>query len=206
MRRTMIWGPLIFLCLSSFGVGAQTTPASQPTDETGAIPLAHGERQSRPREDWNRVRDLTHDEQISVWASQNRHVRCLFTGATDDDLFCEPAYSRWHSSRGEYRFSRIDVDKVRLEQSERNFKTTVIATGVVGAIAGGVLTKTKFGGERVLGSIGGGLVGTMAGVIIGLPVAIFVPGQLVYQRPRAQRTVHAGPNNVVPPESQAEAH
>jgi hypothetical protein len=202
MRSRIACGTFILLYLMSFVARAQSaSDSSQPKDQAEITPSAHN-APSRPSEDWNRVHDLTHDEQISVWASHNRHVRCLFTGATDDYLFCEPAFSRWHSSQGEYRFTRADVDKVRLEQSERNFKATVIATGVAGAIAGSALTNGK-NGSRVLGDLFGGLGGTVAGLIIGLPVAAFVPGTLVYERPRTQ-SGHARSRNAQPVPPQPE--
>lgn len=191
MRNKLIWSTLCLLI--PFGMRAQSMPndpSGSPANAAQTLPIIY-EAPSRPAEDWNRVRNLAHDEEINVWASRNRHVRCLFTGATDDYLFCEPAYSRWHSTSGEYRFSRIDVDKIRLEQSDRNFRRAITTTTVAGVIAGAALTNTKYGGERVLGGLAGGLAGVMTGAIIGGPIAIFVPGQLVYERPRAPRSAHA---------------
>ena len=164
---------------------AQTIPsgeaAEHPLAPQPAMPGTSAASDSKY--DWNRVRELAHDEEINVWSSRNRHVRCLFTGATEDLLFCEPAYRHWNGSGGAYRFNRVDVDKIRLEQGESKFRATVGTMATVGVVGGALATNTKNGGERAVGAVAGGLAGLMAGVIVGVPIAIFVPGHLVYERP-----------------------
>lgn len=172
---------LIALMLTAFAAGAQVDPQDQPAAQTPAHPYL---TPSGSKGDWSRVRELSHDEEINVWSSHNRHTRCLFTGATDDFLFCEPVYARQGS--GEYRFNRADVDKVRLEQGEHHFKTT-IAVGTLAGVALGAALPTSNSGERVVGGLAGGLAGFLAGVIVAGPVAIFVPGHLVYERPHSPR-------------------
>jgi hypothetical protein len=198
---------LIALILMAFAAGGQTPPnQTSPQSQTPAQTPPAYITPARGNEDWNRVRDLVHDEEINVWSSHNRHVRCLFTGATDDFLFCEPRYAREGS--GEYRFERADVDKIRLEQGNRNFKATLTVTTVAGVIAGAALPNTSNGGERIIGGLAGGLAGTMAGAIIGGPIAIFVPGHLVYQRPhdphKSQDSAHSrqGSNAQIPQQAQ----
>jgi hypothetical protein len=192
MRTMIIGSTLVFILMTPFGMQAQSAPnpqGSSPADSAQTPPVIY-EAPARPTEDWNRVLNLVHDEEINVWASRNRHVRCLFTGATNEYLFCEPAYSRWHSTgSGEYRFNRADVDKIRLEQGERNFKAAIATTTVAGAITGAAVTSTNYAGERVLGALAGGLAGVMAGAIVAVPVAILVPGHLVYQRPHPRPSV-----------------
>jgi len=188
MRTMLICMISISLPLVSFQMSGQSASEPQNVGQTSPV----REIPNRPTEDWNRVRDLAHDEEINVWASRNRHVRCLFTGATDDYLFCEPASSAWHNSGGEYRFSRADVDKVRLEQGEHHFKTTVGVMALLGTIAGAAVNPGKNnGGERAIGALAGGLVGGFAGIIIAGPIAMLMPGHLVYQRPHARRTSQA---------------
>lgn len=192
MRHLLIFSVvMILLIVMAFAAGGQTPsqPAPLP-DTTAALPAPDRESTSRPSEDWNRVRTLEHDEEINVWASHNRHVRCLFTGATDDLLFCEPRFSR--QGMGEYRFDRGDVDKIRLEQGEQHFKATVGVMALLGTIAGAAVNPGKNnGGERAIGGLAGGLAGAFAGIIIAGPVALFMPGHLVYERPRAPKTSHA---------------
>ena len=177
---------LIALILMAFAAGGQTLPnPTAPQDNASAQTSSPAIiAPSRNNEDWNRVRALAHDEEINVWSSRNRHVRCLFTGATDDFLFCEPQFA--YGGSGEYRFNRADVDKIRLEQGEHHFKTTVAVAAVAGIVAGAALPGTKNSGDRVLGGLAGGLIGSFAGLLIAGPVAIFVPGHLVYQRPHDQ--------------------
>ena len=175
---------LIFCAVAA---GAQTLPhqdASQ--DATQAQTPAVIDGPSRSSEDWNRLGELTHQEEINVWASRNRQVHCLFTGATENFLFCEPRYPFQGGS--EYRFDRADVDKVRLEQGERNFKRTIGLSALAGAVTGAALRGNSNSGDRVLGALAGGLGGTLVGVILAGPVALLTPGHLVYQRPRAQKS------------------
>jgi hypothetical protein len=175
----------IVLIASTFNAQAQSSPQSTSSPST---PF-----QSAPaisvKESWNSVRELVHDEDIIVFASRNRRVHCLFSGATDDTLFCEPR----HTGKGEYRFNRADVDKIRLEEGEHNIRKTVALSAIAG-IAIGAATAHGSGNEsaiRVAGAAVGGLAGMMVGLIIALPIAVFVPGHLVYQRPRAPHSSQA---------------
>jgi len=197
MRKMTICTIFISLSLIPLAAKPQAAPTPQPDlrpDAAQTSPLVD-DTPTRPAEDWNRVRDLAHDEEINVWASHNRHVRCLFTDATEDHLFCEPRFPRQGS--GEYHFDRTDVDKIRLEQGDRNFKATVGVGAAVGAItlAAATTTGKNGGSERLIAGLAGGLAGAFAGLIIAGPVAIFMPGHLVYERPRAAKTsrvrVHA---------------
>lgn len=177
--------PLLILC--ALTTRAQSLPhpdASQATDSAQAPVLLTAP--TRSSDDWNRLRELAHQEEINVWASRNRHVRCLFSGATDDYLFCEPRYP--YQGSGEYRFDRADVDKVRLEQGERNFKRTIELSALAGAGTGAALPSSN-SGDRVLGALAGGLAGAFAGIIIAGPVALLTPGHLVYQRPHTRKKV-----------------
>ena len=124
---------LVISCI--FTAGAQTLPrqdVSQPT--TFAQTPVTVSAPTRSSEDWNRLRGLAHEEEINVWSSRNRHVRCLFSGATESFLFCEPRYPYEGSS--EYRFDRADVDKVRLEQGGRNFRRTIGVSALAGVVTG----------------------------------------------------------------------
>jgi len=177
---------LLFSCVCT--AGAQSLPDQSGSQATTPAPApAIVTAPTRSSEDWNRLRELVHQEEINVWASHNRHVRCLFSGATEDFLFCEPRYP--YGGRSEYRFDRADVDKVRLEQGERNFKGTIAVTAGAGAVTGAALPGN--GTERIIGALAGGLAGAFAGIIIAGPVALLVPGHLVYQRPHTPKKSHA---------------
>ena len=177
--------PLLFICCA-VAAGAQALP---PQDASPAMPdVQDPATVSTPHSansDWNRLRELAHQEEINVWASRNRHVRCLFSGATEYFLFCEPLYS--FQGNTELRFDRADVDKVRLEQGERNFKRAIGVSALVGAVTGAALPPSSNSGERALGALAGGLAGAFAGILIAGPVALLTPGHLVYQRPHAAK-------------------
>jgi hypothetical protein len=180
---------IVLFILSAFAARGQSLPneagsqAITPAQTPATVTAPTGNN-----EDWNRLRELVHGEEINVWASRNRHVHCLFTTATEDFLFCDPRYPYQGSS--EYRFNRADVDKVRLEQGDRNFKRTIEVSAAAGAITLAAAVDTRNSGDRVLGALAGGLAGTFAGIIIAGPVALLVPGHLVYQRPHTPKTSH----------------
>ena len=186
-----VWSAFLLLVLMAGNIaGAQSLPNGENSEPSSPVQVPPSDvAELNGKHDWNRVRGLAHDEEINVWASHNRHVRCLFTGATEDYLFCEPVYRHWNRGGGEYRFNRVDVDKVRLEESERNFRATVATMAVAGVIGGAVATDTKYRGMRAAGGLAGGLAGMIAGTLLGGPIAIFVPGHLVYERP------HVGPRS-----------
>ena len=146
---------LLISCI--FTAGAQALPHQ---DASPATALAQAPvivtAPTRSSEDWNRLRELAHQEEINVWSSRNRHVRCFFSGATESFLFCEPRYPYEGSS--EYRFDRADVDKVRLEQGGRNFRRTIGVSALAGVVTGAAATD---GADRVLGALAGGLAGTL---------------------------------------------
>jgi hypothetical protein len=173
---------ILFLLLTALGAEAQTLPQSnmqQSSAPAQATPSTLG-----GNEDWTHVRELTHDEEIIVSASHSRRVRCLFTGATDEFLFCEPQVMR--QGAGEYRFDRADVEKIRLEQGERNFKLAIAIPAAAGFVWG-FAAGSNPAGVRLLTGLAGALAGSMVGLVAAAPVAIFVPGHLVYQRPHGVR-------------------
>jgi hypothetical protein len=177
----------VLLMSCTFTAGAQSLPhqdVAQATTQAQNPALVTAP--ARSSEDWNHLRELAHQEEINVWASRNRHIRCLFSGVTENYLFCESLYA--YRGNSEFRFDRADVDKVRLEQGERNFKRTIAVSAVAGAITMAAATNTSNGGDRFLGALEGGLAGSLVGVIVAGPVALLTPGHLVYQRPHTPKS------------------
>lgn len=127
--------------------------------------------------DWNNVAGLAHDQPIVVHASGGRHLYCLFTGATETTLFCEPDLTFYQG--GEYHFQRADVDKVRLDQIQRN-RVVVIAASSAGLAIFAACRSTD--GARGLDGLIGAGVGGLAGWAISTPIAMMIPGHLVYHR------------------------
>jgi hypothetical protein len=132
--------------------------------------------------DWNRVGSLVHDQEIVVSARGGRQLRCLFTGATDATLFCEPYLSR--AGDGEFHFDRADVDQVRLNQGRRNMKIVIWSLAGAGFVWGVSDPRLSTGGEpRLLTGLAGGAAGAFTGLVVSLPAALLIPGKLVYHRP-----------------------
>lgn len=130
--------------------------------------------------DWNRVGNLVHDQEIVVSARGGRQLHCLFTGATDATLFCEPYLDRG----GEFHFDRADIDQVRLNQGRRNMKIVIWSLAAAGFVWGVSDPRLSTGGEpRLLTGLAGGAAGGFAGLIASLPAALLIPGKLVYRRP-----------------------
>jgi hypothetical protein len=130
---------------------------------------------------WDRVGNLVHDQEIVVSARGGRELHCLFTGATDATLFCEPYLSR---AGREYRFDRTDIDQVRLNQVRRNMKIVIWSLAGAGFVWGVSDPRLSTDGEpRLLTGLAGGAAGGFAGLIVSLPAGLLIPGKLVYHRP-----------------------
>jgi hypothetical protein len=144
--------------------------------------------------DWSRVGNLVHDQEIVVSARGGRQLRCLFTGATDATLFCEPYLDRG----GEFHFDRADVDQVRLNQGRRNMKIVIWSLAAAGFVWGAADPRLNTDGvPRILDGLALGTLGGAAGAILSLPVALFIPGKLVYRRP-AHALAAASPQTTAP--------
>jgi hypothetical protein len=132
--------------------------------------------------DWDRVGALVHDQEIVVSAQGGRNLHCLFTGASNDQLFCEPPLFRQYE--GEYHVERADVETVRLDQVRHNWKILIWTCAAAGTVWGATDNRlVEQGSPRVVNGFAGGLVGGLAGLVVGLPVALFIPGKLVYRHP-----------------------
>jgi hypothetical protein len=165
--RTLVLLLLLFLLTAAL-LTAQSLPENPAPSTSGAT-------------DWNRVGSLVHDQEIVVSARGGRELRCLFTGATDATLFCEPYLSR--GGGGEFHFDRADVDQVRLNQGRRNMKIVIWSLAGAGFVWGVSDPRLSAdGAPRILDGLALGALGGAAGAILSLPAALFVPGKLVYRR------------------------
>jgi len=131
---------------------------------------------------WNRVQDLANGEEITVTHGRLHSVPCRFTGATDNDLFCDSMFSG-----REYRFSRAEVERVRLEDKRRNMRILIGAFAAAGFIWGAA-TPPPAGSTapRFLDGLAGAAAGGFVGLAVSLPAALLIPGRLVYHRPPAE--------------------
>lgn len=131
---------------------------------------------------WNRVQELANGEEITVAHGRLHAVPCRFAGATDDDLFCDSLFSG-----GQYRFSRAEVERVRMEDKRRNMRILIGTFAAAGFIWGAATPPpTGSTAPRLVGGLAGAAVGGFAGLVVSLPAALLIPGRLVYHRPPAE--------------------
>lgn len=126
--------------------------------------------------DWARVQDLANGEEIMVERGGGLPVPCLFAGATGDYLFCDSLYSGH-----QYRFVRSQVQRVRMDDKRRNMHILIGGLAAAGFVWG-VATPPSDGYPRLLGGLAGAGIGAFAGVVVGLPVALLVPGRTVFHQ------------------------
>ncbi|HXR38760.1 MAG TPA: hypothetical protein VN776_06690 [Terracidiphilus sp.] len=144
---------------------------------------------------WSRVQDLANGEEIDVAHGRSHAVPCRFAGATDDDLFCESLFSG-----REYRFSRAEVESVRMEDKRRNMRILIGTFAAAGFIWGVAAPPSGDNGTpRFLVGLGGAGIGALAGCAVSLPAAFLIPGRLVYRRPPLEHK----PSASAPAEEQA---
>ncbi len=127
---------------------------------------------------WDRVRNLAPGVPIVVRSDNAPPAHCLFAGATDAYLFCNP---QGNPPGVGYRFDRASVQSVdldapaqngaRFEQPERNYHPAWLASMIGGGLIVGIIaTQTTDAGDAArAGAIGALVVGA-----IGAPLA-FLP-------------------------------
>ncbi len=136
---------------------------------------------------WSRVQDLANGEQIDVAHGGEHAVPCRFAGATDADLFCDSMFSD-----RQYRFSRAEVERIRMEDKRRNMHILIGAFAAAGFIWGAATPPpTGSTAPRFVGGLAGAAVGAFAGLVVSVPAAFLIPGRLVYHRPHAVRPLSA---------------
>jgi hypothetical protein len=184
----------IFLLIPAI-ILAQPAPIT-PAAPSIAPPAAAAQPVQSGNADWSRVGALVHDQPIVVSASGGRTLHCLYTGATDASLFCEPPLYRQYD--GEYHVDRADIEQVRLNQTQRNLKIVIWSLVAAGAALGAADPHTlNRDAPRLAGGLVGAAGGAMAGVIISFPVALLIPGKLIY-RHRGGALPAASPQSTAP--------
>ena len=135
--------------------------------------------------DWGRVQELANGEQIMVTRGRGYPVLCQFSGATKDTLFCDSIYSG-----REYRFNRVQVQRVRMDDKKRNVHLLIGGLAAAGFIWG-VATPPTDGSPRFLTGLVGAGAGAFAGLVVGLPVALLIPGRTVFHQSISKSTTTA---------------
>lgn len=131
---------------------------------------------------WSRVQDLANGEEITVAHGRLHAVPCRFAGATDDDLYCDSLFSG-----REYRFSRAEVERVRMDDKRRNMRILIGTFAGAGFLWGMVKPSANDGTPRALVALSGAGLGALAGCAVSLPAAFLIPGRQIYHRPHADR-------------------
>jgi hypothetical protein len=139
---------------------------------------------------WTRVGDLARGEEIAVARGGGNSVHCLFAGATSENLFCDSPYSD-----REMRFNRADIDKIRMDQSRRDFWTIIGGGAVGGGLWIGISSlKTHDSGTAVSEGLAGAAIGAFLAFIPAETVRAFhlIPGKLVYHRAARDKSASTG--------------
>jgi uncharacterized membrane protein YeaQ/YmgE (transglycosylase-associated protein family) len=127
---------------------------------------------------WDRVRNLTHGQPIIVVEDNRPPVHCLFSGATDDYLFCDPA---GNPPGVGYRFDRasvisVDLDlpaqnRAHFDRPERNYHPAWIASILAGGLVVGICaTRSMDDGDAARA----GAIAALVVAVVGAPLA-FLP-------------------------------
>jgi hypothetical protein len=162
------------MALLPAALAAQALPdAPNPADATG----------------WNRVGELARGDEIMVARGRGPSMPCRFAGATNEDLFCESLFSQ-----REMRFKRVDIEKIRLDQSRRDF-WTIIGGGAVGVGLWAGISSVRTHDSRT--AVAEGLAGTAVGAFLAFfpaeTVRAFhlIPGRLIYRRVTREKSTPA---------------
>jgi len=125
---------------------------------------------------WSHVEGLNRGDQIMVSRPGGGFsTPCRFAGATDGMLFCDAVYGD-----PEYKFPRADITKIRRDDKRRNMRIVIGSFAAAGFIAG-VAVPPQAGPPRIVNGMIGAGVGAFGGLLVSLPVALLVPGRLVYR-------------------------
>lgn len=129
---------------------------------------------------WNRVANLARGDEIVIARSGGFSAPCRYAGATNDEVFCDSLYSE-----REMRFNRADIEKIRLDQSRRDFWTIIGGGAVGGGLFFGITSlKTHDNGTAVAEGVAGAAIGAFLAFIPAETVRAFhlIPGKLIYHR------------------------
>jgi len=167
MRKLLQFALCLMLCPV---LAAQQVPANAVYPDAPATSDAS---------DWTRVAELARGDEISVARTGGRSMRCEFAGATKDYLFCDARFRD-----GEYRFDRAEVERVRRDDGRRNVHIAIGGLAAAGFVWGLADPRLQSKGTpRVLVGLSGGAFGALTGCAISIPVALLVPGRMIYRHP-----------------------
>jgi hypothetical protein len=137
---------------------------------------------------WNRVKDLVNGAAIVVRNDNGPPVHCLFAGATDAYLFCDPPGNPPNTG---FRFDRavivsVDLDRptpysARFDRPKPNYHPVYLSSIIAGGLIVGICaTPTMDAGQAA----STGVIGALVVAAIGAPLA-FLPrwqdGDFAYQ-------------------------
>lgn len=177
MKTTCLRAIPVAVLLATFSLAvAQNLPSSPPP-----APL------SDPA--WSNLQRLTIGSPVIVTDDQGRTVHCLFAGATDDYLFCNPF---GNPAGVGYRFDHANVIAVDLDlpsrpvvqavPREHNYHPAWISSMIAGGFIVGLCAtrSTDAATSAKAGLIGAGIVGAIGAPMAFLPRPEMAPPGPVY--------------------------
>jgi hypothetical protein len=130
---------------------------------------------------WHRIQELVHGQEIRVYTNYGPPLLCLFAGATDADLFCDPPGNPAGTG---YRLDRASVLNVALTRQapemnagrpkpERDRHPVLLTCMAIGGVLTGVAASksANFQQSAAIGLLGAGVVGGFGVMISTTPPA-----------------------------------
>jgi len=141
---------------------------------------------------WNHVGYLRDGQRIIVSVGSGIPMHCIFRGITDKSLFCDTG----NLMLGFYKreIARDDVTWLRTDNYPRDRGIVMGVLGTSGVIFGATTLQSsssaalKTDSALLFGSIGVGV-----GYVISWPIALFMPGNTIYDQPRPPSPGHLHP-------------
>jgi hypothetical protein len=182
-NQTLITYCLLTLILSglllSGSAFAQLQGAGTQNQSTTTLPDAPAPN-TEDTSEWFQVQKLSREDMITVRLRGGDTVRCVFDGATSNELSCSSPYGLT-GGRG-FHFDRSEVEVARQRHEHRNIVLmTLIGAGVGCTFFAAREESPKTVGRGVDCALGAG-IGALGGSFIGLITRPFIPGSLIYRK------------------------
>lgn len=158
---------LIVIALPAVGLAQAPSDQPQPASAiTPQSPLPESPAPAPGSAMWDRIEHLPRGEKIKVSYGHGPTDRCIFAGATDGYLFCEPSED---GPAQEYRIDRFRIADFKIDHDVRNGRLIYTAVTFGTGLALGIRSSQISHADPEAAGIVGGLLGTGLGALIGVP-------------------------------------